>query len=186
MTTHITNTNNPIDFPSVTDRLEARLREEEKLIAAKLHAKGWRKRQIEDLKAAAELHAGDGGYEEGKREDYEAFTIERNKSLMFDFHEAIRRMHDGAVVQYFGTVNGDVYTLRGIVYCMQRGVVFLWRDGKAVAKSWGSMVYDPDFRYIDTYHRVDPRGWPEEKKKHTWKNDIKKMTGYSRVGLNNV
>ena len=105
---------------------------------------------------------------------------------MLDFHEAIRRMHEGAVVQYFGTVNGDVYTPRGIVYCMQRGVVFLWRDGKAVAKSWGSMVYDPDFRYIDTYHRVDPRGWPEEKKKHTWKNDIKKMTGYSRVGLNNV
>lgn len=186
MTTHITNTNNPIDFPSVTDRLEARLREEEKLIAAKLHAKGWRKRQIEDLKAGAEIHEGDGGYEEGTQEEYEAFTIERNKSLMFDYHEAIRRMHEGVVVRYFGTVNGEVWRMDGTAFCMQRGVVFLWENERVIARSWGHMVYDPDFRYIDTFYRVAPRGWPEKEKKHTWKDDIKKMTGYSRVGLNNV
>lgn len=80
MTNHVTNTNNPIDFPSVTDRLEARLREEDRMIAAKLHAKGWRKRQIENLKTAAELHAGDGGYEEGTQEEYEAFVAMRNQS----------------------------------------------------------------------------------------------------------
>lgn len=147
---------------------------------------GWRKRQIENIKAGAELHAGDGGYEIGNVTDHAAFVFERNKSLMFDFHEAIRRMHQGAVIQYFGTVNGDVYHPRGAVFCMQRGVVFRYRNGAAVPESWGDMVYDPDFRYIDTLQRVEPRGWPQEEKKHGWKDDIKKMTGYSRIGLNNV
>lgn len=61
MTYHVTNTDNPIDFPAP--------------------AKGWRKRQIENLRAAAELHAGDGGYEEGTQEEYEAFVAKRNQSI---------------------------------------------------------------------------------------------------------
>ena len=144
---------------------------------------GWRKKQIADLQAGADIHAGDGGYRIGNAEDHAAFVTERNKSLMFDFHEAIRRMHGGAVIQYFGTVNGDVYHPRGAVYCMQRGVVFRYRNGAVDPESSGDMVYDPDFRYIDTLERVEPRGWPAKQKKD---RDIRVALGYSRVGLNNV
>lgn len=36
----------------------------------------------EQIKAGAYLHAGDGGYREGNREDYETFVSIRNKSLV--------------------------------------------------------------------------------------------------------
>jgi hypothetical protein len=45
------------------------------------------------------------------------------------------------------------------------------------------MVYDPDFRYELTGETVDPRDWPNKPKKHP---EIKVMTGYSRIGLNNI
>lgn len=36
---------------------------------------------IKNIKAGADIHAGDGGYSEGNLEDYEAFVAIRNKSL---------------------------------------------------------------------------------------------------------
>jgi hypothetical protein len=116
---------------------------------------------IKATAAGGNIHAGDGGYEIGDPEKHAAFVTERNKSLMFDYHEAIRRMHEGAVVQYFGTVNGNVFK-RGAKFCMQRGVVFLYKEGAAVPATDGSMVYDPDFRFIPTYEKVEPRGWPNK------------------------
>jgi len=41
----------------------------------------------EQIKAGAEIHAGDGGYSEGTREAYEAFVKERN------YHLALRKYH---------------------------------------------------------------------------------------------
>ena len=102
---------------------------------------------------------------------------------MIDFHEAIREMHSGRVVRYIGTVNGPVWTDKGKSWCMQRGVVFIYDNGNIPYKSAGHMVYDPDFRYELTGEAVDPRGWPNKPKKHP---EIKVMTGYSRIGLNNV
>lgn len=99
---------------------------------------------------------------------------------MIDYHEAIMTMHKGHVVKYIGTVNGNVMTDKGWSWCMQRGVVFVYEDGKAIPKSNGYMVYDPDFRYELTGETVDPRGWPNKHK------EIKPMTGYSRIGLNNI
>ena len=101
---------------------------------------------------------------------------------MIDYHEAIREMHKGRVVKYLGTVNGNVMTNRGMSFCMQRGVIFVY-EGRVVPKSSGNMVYDPDFRYELTGEVVDPRGWPNKPKKCP---EIKVMTGYSRIGLGNV
>lgn len=36
---------------------------------------------------------------------------------MFDFHEAIKAMHQGKVVKYVGTVNGNVWTENGGAFC---------------------------------------------------------------------
>lgn len=101
---------------------------------------------------------------------------------MIDYHQAIKEMHKGHVVQYIGTTNGPVWR-KGKSWCMQRGVVFLYDNGKIPYKSAGHMVYDPDYRYELTGETVDPRGWPNKPKKHP---EIKVMTGYSRIGLNNV
>jgi hypothetical protein len=100
-----------------------------------------------------------------------------------NWHEAIDEMHKGNVVKYIGTVNGNVWTEKGISFCMQRGCVFVYRDGKVIPKSYGHMVYDPDFRYELTGETVDPREWPNKPKKYP---EIKVMTGYSRIGLGNV
>lgn len=97
-----------------------------------------------------------------------------------DYHEAIRQMHKGFVVQYAGTVNGEVWK-RGIKFCMQRGCIFVYGDKAISYKSIGSMVYDPDFRYILTGETVDTRDWPYNR--HI---ELKKTLGYSRIGLNNV
>ena len=102
---------------------------------------------------------------------------------MIDYHEAIRAMHQGHVVQYVGTVNGPVYTDRGKCFAMQRGVIFLYENDQVVPRSEGNMVYDPDFRYELTGQTVEPRGWPNKPKKYP---EIKPITGYSRIGLNNV
>ena len=40
---------------------------------------GWRKKQIADLQAGAEVMAGDGGYEIGNAEDQAAFAAKREK-----------------------------------------------------------------------------------------------------------
>ena len=50
---------------------------------------GWRKKQIADLQAGADIHAGDGGYRIGSAEDHAAFVAKRNKSIM---HERIREL----------------------------------------------------------------------------------------------
>jgi hypothetical protein len=102
---------------------------------------------------------------------------------MIDYHEAIKEMHKGNVVKYIGTANGNVWTERGTSFCMQRGCIFVYRDGKVIPKSYGHMVYDPDFRYELTGETVDPRDWPNKPKKYP---EIKVMTGYSRIGLGNV
>ena len=113
---------------------------------------------------------------------------------MIDYHEAVREMHKGNVVKYVGTVNGNVMTDRGWSWCMQRGVIFVYKDGKVVHKSSGNMVYDPDFRYELTGETVDPREWPIKPRKYPEirpldkqdRKDIKSELGYSRVGLGNV
>ena len=97
---------------------------------------------------------------------------------MIDYHEAVKEMHQGKVVRYVGTVNGDVWTTKGRSFCMCRGIIFEYRDGNAAYRSEGNMVYDPDFRYEVTGETVDPRGWPEHPKRE--------VKGYSRIGLGNV
>lgn len=99
---------------------------------------------------------------------------------MIDYHEAIKLMHQGKVVKYVGTVNGDVYTDKGKSFCMQRGVIFEFHPERISYKTCGHMVYDPDFRYELTGETIDPRGWP------THPESNKPSTGYSRIGLNNV
>jgi hypothetical protein len=100
---------------------------------------------------------------------------------MMDYHEAIRQMSQGKVVKYLGTVNGDVYTDKGISFCMQRGVIFVYNPVRISYKTCGYMVYDPDFRYELTGETVDPRGWPTHPD-----STNKPSSGYSRIGLNNV
>lgn len=117
---------------------------------------------VKAIQAGAKIHAGDGGYEIGNWEAHEKFVLERNKSRMVDFHEAVKMMHTGRVVQYFGTVNGDVYTKRGMSFCMCRGVIFTYNDEGVQWNMMGHMVYDPDFRYIETGETVDPRGWQQK------------------------
>lgn len=79
---------------------------------------------------------------------------------MIDYHEAVKQMHQGNVVKYIGTVNGNVMTNKGSSFCMCRGVIFRYRDGKPEPRSDGAMVYDPDFRYELTGETVDTRYWP--------------------------
>ena len=113
---------------------------------------------------------------------------------MIDYHEAIREMYNGNVVKYIGTINGFVWTDNGLSWCMQRGVVFVYKDGEVVPKSSGNMVYDPDFRYELTGETVDPRGWPTKPRQYPEirpldkenRKEIKSKLGYSRVGLGNV
>jgi hypothetical protein len=50
---HMTNTDNPIDFP-----------------------------KSENIKAGADIHAGDGGYSIGTQEKYDEFVKSRNQSLI--------------------------------------------------------------------------------------------------------
>jgi hypothetical protein len=57
MKPHYSNTNNPIDFPKSKNKMN------------------------EQIKAGADIHAGDGGYSEGTQEQYDAFVKVRNKSL---------------------------------------------------------------------------------------------------------
>ena len=109
---------------------------------------------------------------------------------MFDYHEAIKEMHQGKVVKYIGTVNGNVMTTKGHSFCMCRGVIFEYRDGHAAYKTEGRMVYDPDFRYELTGETVDTRYWPQPKKlpkppKVLDRETVAKL-GYSRVGLKNI
>jgi len=109
---------------------------------------------------------------------------------MFDYHEAIKEMHQGKVVKYIGTVNGNVMTTKGHSFCMCRGVIFEYRDGHAAYKTEGRMVYDPDFRYELTCETVDTRYWPQPKKlpkppKVLDRETVAKL-GYSRVGLKNI
>lgn len=96
-----------------------------------------------------------------------------------DYHDAIREMAKGNVVQYIGTINGPVWN-RGKSWCMQRGIVFEYNPDRISYKTCGHMVYDPDFRYELTGETVDPRGWP------THPESNKPSTGYSRIGANNV
>ena len=113
---------------------------------------------------------------------------------MIDYHEAVREMHKGNVVKYVGTVNGNVMTDKGWSFCMQRGAIFVYKDGNVVPKSSGNMVYDPDFRYELTGETVDPRGWPNKPRKYPeirpvdkeGRKEIKSKLGYSRIGLGNV
>ena len=78
-----------------------------------------------------------------------------------NWHEAVNEMYKGNVVQYIGTVNGNVWADRGCCFAMQRGVIFEYKNGKVYAKTFGSMVYDPDFRYKLTGETVNTKDWPE-------------------------
>lgn len=100
---------------------------------------------------------------------------------MMDYHEAIKQMHRGKVVRYIGTTNGPVWN-KGLSFCMQRGVIFVYTPDHIDHKTCGHMVYDPDFRYELTGETVDPRAWKPEKKSR----EIKSKLGFSRIGLGNV
>ena len=102
---------------------------------------------------------------------------------MIDYHEAIREMHKGNVVKYIGTVNGNVFTDRGASYCMCRGVIFCFRDGKPDHNAQNCIVYDPDFRYELTGETFDTRWWY---KGYKTDKETKSKLGYSRIGRNNV
>ncbi len=109
---------------------------------------------------------------------------------MIDYHEAVKQMHLGNVVKDIGTVNGNVMTDKGWSFCMCRGVIFRYRDGKPAYRSDGAMVYDPDFRYKLTGETVDTRYWPTKPKIVKTPRVLDKETtsklGYSRIGRNNV
>ncbi len=109
---------------------------------------------------------------------------------MITWHEAINEMYLGNVVRYIGTLNGFVWTDRGASFCMCRGVLFRYRDGRPEYRSDGAMVYDPDFRYELTGETVDTRAWPVKqfvvKPPKVVDNDTVAALGYSRVGRNNV
>lgn len=102
---------------------------------------------------------------------------------MIDYATALQEMHKGNVVQYIGTVNGNVWSDNGASFCMCRGCIFLY-DKNIKWGKLGYMVYDPDFRYKLTGETVDPRAWKPEKKRKD--RSIRSMLGYSRVGLGNV
>lgn len=89
---------------------------------------------------------------------------------MIDFHQAHVEMFKGNVVKYIGTVNGNVFTKSGISFCMCRNVVFEYKDGNPVPRSFGAMLYDPDFRYELTGEVVDTKVWP--------KRNLKPITKY--------
>lgn len=97
---------------------------------------------------------------------------------MIDYHEAVREMHKGNVVQCVGTANGPVWK-RGASFCMCRAVIFQYYKGEVQWDRVGYMLYDPDFRYELTGETVDPRAWKDIR-------HIKSELGYSRIGLGNV
>ena len=77
---------------------------------------------------------------------------------MINYHESITQMYNGNVVQFIGTVNGNIFTDDGAKFCMQRGVVF---DYPSLTIQ-GLQVYDPDFRYKLTGETVDTSIWPKQ------------------------
>ena len=109
---------------------------------------------------------------------------------MIDYFQALREMHQGNVVKYVGTVNGNVMTDKGQSFCMCRGVIFRYRDGKPAYRSDGAMVYDPDFRYELTGETVDTRHWPTKptivKTPRVLDKETVAKLGYSRIGRSNV
>ena len=76
-----------------------------------------------------------------------------------DYHDAVRAMHQGNIVQYIGTVIGDLFIKNGSKFCMLRGVIFEYVDGSPVAKTHGNMLYCTGFRYKLTGETIDPRNW---------------------------
>ena len=80
-------------------------------------------------------------------------------SNSFDYHDAVKHMHKGNVVQYIGTINGNVFSIRKPKFCMLRGIILDFVDGEPVSKSYGNMIYDPDFRYKLTGESVDTKTW---------------------------
>lgn len=102
---------------------------------------------------------------------------------MIDYHEAVKQMHKGNVVRYIGTVNGNIWFKGGASYCMCRGVIFCYRDGKPDHTAENCIVYDPDFRYELTGETVDTRWWY---KGYKTDKETKSKLGYSRIGLNNL
>lgn len=117
----------------------------------------------EEYDAYYNLHTGE--WLEDKCDDPTcSFCVNRPEKLnvQIDYHESIRQMNKGSVVQYVGTVNGNVWTAKGGKFCMQRGVIFSYVNGVVIPYSYGTMVYDPDFRYKLTGETVEPRGWPNK------------------------
>jgi hypothetical protein len=76
---------------------------------------------------------------------------------MIDYLTAISEMYQGKVVQYVGTVNGNIFIEDGAKMCMIRGVVFDY----PVQKVARVPLYDPDFRYRLTGETVDTTIWPK-------------------------
>jgi hypothetical protein len=76
-----------------------------------------------------------------------------------DYHDAVKAMHKGGVVEYIGTVNGNVPSTKRPKFCMLRGVILDYINGVPVPKSYGTMLYDSDFRYKLTNETVDTKKW---------------------------
>ena len=76
-----------------------------------------------------------------------------------NYFEAITLMHQGHVIQFTGTKNGDIKTMKGQKFCMLRGCIFMFSRSGAIKKTMGSMVYDPDFIYESTGEMIDTTKW---------------------------
>ena len=72
-----------------------------------------------------------------------------------NYHEAVDEMYKGNVVQYSGTINGNIWSENGAKFCMLRGVIFRYPS----RTDPGAIVYDPDFRFKLTGEIVDTRSW---------------------------
>lgn len=76
---------------------------------------------------------------------------------MMDWFDAVEAMYKGNVVQYVGTTNGNVWTSTGGQFCMLRGVIFSFPN--PTLENAGAMVFDPQFRYAMTTHKVNTQDW---------------------------
>jgi hypothetical protein len=82
-----------------------------------------------------------------------------NESFLFDYHEALKQMHEGKVVEYVGTVNGNVNGSHRTKFCMLRGCIFLFESGQGAVNTKKQMVYDPNFRYQLTGETISTNSW---------------------------
>ena len=68
---------------------------------------------------------------------------------MIDFHEAVKQMHAGKIVQFEGKIKTQFAMFRGAFFSKEG---FDWVHTH--------MLYDPGFRYSLTGETINPKDWP--------------------------